>query len=238
MKIILLGYGKMGKSIEHLVSQDNTSEIIDIFDSKRMTEITSEKLSKADIIIDFTRPEVAASLLLMCAESGTPTISGTTGWLEDYKKVCKAFVDNDNAFLYASNFSIGMNIFFQINQTLAKIMNQYNYDCQIEEIHHTQKLDAPSGTAISIAEQIIVQNDKYKSWHLSPDQKPKSLNIEAIREGNIKGIHTVKYTSALDKIEFRHEATDRKAFSQGALVAAKWLVNKKGIFDMGDVIGN
>jgi len=187
------------------------------------------------MVIEVSGPKTARQNLLRCAELGLTTVCGSTGWLEDWNQVVSAFKTNNTSFLYASNFSIGMNVFFEINKLLAKQLPAAEYRIKIEETHHTQKLDAPSGTAISLANQIIDNNPNYDKWELASSAE-KTLNIEAHRLEDVKGTHTISFESRLDKITIEHEAFSRDAFAEGAINAIKWLENKNGIFGMEDVL--
>jgi len=230
MNIGLLGYGKMGKTIEKLATErqhvivlrvDQPSDTID-FD-------------KVDVAIDFSLPNAAVSNIKSAIDAGVPVISGTTGWLDKYSEVVDYCQLKNGSFLYASNFSLGVNIFFEINRTLAKLMGGLkDYRITMEEIHHTQKLDAPSGTAISLAEQII-ENTDYDAWKLD-EQVDNSIPITAKRIENTPGTHTVTYKSQVDTLQISHEAHSRDGFALGAIIAAEWIQNKKGVFDMKDVL--
>ncbi|MCO4821930.1 MAG: 4-hydroxy-tetrahydrodipicolinate reductase [Flavobacteriaceae bacterium] len=231
MKIALLGYGKMGKAIEQIAIKRGHIVII-----KTSKEAKSIDISQADVAIDFSAPDIAVSNISNGLKHGVPVISGTTGWLKDYDGITNLCKERDGAFIYASNFSLGVNLFFELNKTLAKMMaNLQQYNVSIEEIHHIQKLDAPSGTAISIAEGII-ENSQYKQWNLSNIQDDKSILIEAKRIDKTPGTHTVNYTSGVDEISIIHTAHNREGFALGAIVAAEWIIGKTGIFTMNDVL--
>jgi 4-hydroxy-tetrahydrodipicolinate reductase len=230
MKIALSGYGKMGKTIEK-IAQDRGHEIVLII----AHNIEGQDLKKADIVIDFSVPDAAFKNITTCFENQVPVVSGTTGWLKDYDKAVKICDEEDSAFIYASNFSIGVNLFFELNQKLAKMMNDLkDYSVEIEEIHHTQKLDAPSGTAISLAQQIVANTSK-QGWKLE-EADENEIPIRALREENVPGTHTVSYRSTVDSIEIKHTAFSREGFALGAVIAAEWLLGKKGIYGMKDVI--
>lgn len=230
MKIALLGYGKMGKTIEAIALKRGHEIIL-------KTHSTLEQdLSNADIAIDFSVPTAAFKNISNALNSNVPVISGTTGWLEKYDDAITLCNKNKGAFIYASNFSLGVNIFFELNKTLAKMMaNLENYDISLEEIHHTQKLDAPSGTAISLANDIIENNDNYNKWALESN-KNKALPIVAKRVKNVPGTHTIEYKSDIDTIEIKHTAHSREGFALGAVVAAEWLIGKTGVYTMKDVL--
>jgi len=230
MKIALLGYGKMGKTIEKIAIQRGHEVVLKIDEN-----IESYDLSMADIAIDFSIPQAAFNNITTCFKNQLPVICGTTGWLENYDKAVESCEQENSAFLYASNFSIGVNLFFGLNEKLAKMMSAFsNYSVEIEEIHHTQKLDAPSGTAISLAQQIITNSSK-KSWQLNKAGE-NEIPIYAKRIENVPGTHTVSYKSEIDSIEIKHTAYSREGFALGAIIAAEWLKDKKGVYNMKDVI--
>ncbi len=232
MKIALLGYGKMGKTIERLAMERGHSI------SHKITEgIENINLSEADVAIDFSIPKAAFNNIKTCIKNQLPVVSGTTGWLENYDQAVKLCEAENSAFLYASNFSIGVNLFFNLNEKLAKIMDPFqNYSVEIEEIHHIQKLDAPSGTAISLAQQIIA-NSRKTGWQLDHAEE-NEIPITAKREENVPGTHTVSYNSDIDSIEIKHTAHSREGFALGAIIAAEWIRDKKGVFSMRDVLHN
>jgi 4-hydroxy-tetrahydrodipicolinate reductase len=230
MKIALFGYGKMGKIIENLAIK-NGDEIVFVKTSK----IHRGTLEEAAVAVDFSTPNTAFENIKVCLEKGIPVISGTTGWLEKYEEICAICQKNKGAFLYGSNFSVGVNIFFKINAYAAKLIGKHkNYNVRIQEIHHTQKLDAPSGTAITLAQQIIPFSVK-KDWVLNKTE-PSKITIDAIRKEDVKGTHKIIYESDQDSILLEHKANTREGFAQGALLAASWIIGKKGIFTMEDVL--
>ncbi|MDC1012618.1 4-hydroxy-tetrahydrodipicolinate reductase [Flavobacteriaceae bacterium] len=231
MKIALLGYGRMGKTIASYAQQRN-HKIVYILDKEQ----EEGSLSEADVAINFSVPEAAVSNIKAALEQKIPVVSGTTGWLEKYEEVVTFCKTQQSAFLYASNFSIGVNLFFKINQFVAQLMHPHQsaYQTEIQEIHHIHKLDAPSGTAITIAEGIIKETD-YTGWELDKASQG-TLPIEALREGEVPGTHTVHYRSEIDKISIKHEAYKRDGFALGAVIAAEWLAGKEGIFSMDDVL--
>lgn len=231
MKIALVGYGKMGKIIDE-ISQSRGHEVV-----ARLKETPNrESLKDADVAIEFSNPEAAFENIKVCLENKIPVICGTTGWLDKKPEIERIAVEQNSAFLYGSNFSLGVNLFFAINEKLAKLMNNVDeYQCQLEEIHHIHKKDAPSGTAISIAEGII-ENSKYEAWKLD-ETKDKELGIFAIREDEVPGTHSVFYRSEVDEIEIKHTAFNRNGFALGAVIAAEWIVGKQGVFSMKDVLG-
>lgn len=231
MKIALLGYGKMGKVIERIALERGHEIVL-----RKSGQDTFDGLENADVAIEFSIPDAAVENITECFNRNVPVISGTTGWLEHYPKVTKLCEEKSGAFIYGSNFSLGVNIFFQLNEYLAKMMSKLTqYKVSMEEIHHLQKLDAPSGTAISLAKDII-ENSDYSSWALE-NAKADELLIEAKREEGVPGTHTVFYNSEIDSIEIKHTAHSRKGFAFGAVVAAEWLFGKKGIYTMKDVLG-
>lgn len=231
MNIALFGYGKMGKMIEQM-ALDRGHAIV----AKVDIETTNIDFSKMDVAIDFSMPDAAFSNISGCIENNVPVISGTTGWLNNYDKVLARCEAKNGAFIYASNFSLGVNVFFELNAYLGRMMKNLNqYKVSMEEIHHTQKLDAPSGTAITLAEGII-ENTEYEGWKLDSASNNKVL-ITSKREGIVPGTHTVAYDSKVDTIEIKHTAHNREGFALGAVIAAEWLVGKTGVFTMKDVLG-
>ena len=231
MKVGLIGYGKMGKAIEEIIVERGHEVVLKISHTP-----TPEELKDVDVAIEFSRPEYAYDNLKVLLESNIPTICGTTGWLDKQEEINNLTKANNTAFLYASNFSLGVNLFFELNQQLARMMNKYRaeYNINLEEIHHTQKLDAPSGTAITIAEGII-DNTSYNNWSMD-EQGEAIIPIEAKRIENVPGTHIVQYTSDVDTIEISHTAHSRKGFALGAVIASEWIADKKGVFSMKDVL--
>ncbi|OWP83645.1 4-hydroxy-tetrahydrodipicolinate reductase [Flavobacterium davisii] len=230
MKIALLGYGKMGKVIEKIALERGHDIIL-----KKSSQNSFDGLEKADVAIDFSVPTSAVTNITTCFEKNIPVVSGTTGWLEQYQTMVDLCTKKEGAFIYGSNFSLGVNIFFELNSYLAKMMaNLEQYHVSMEEIHHTQKLDTPSGTAITLAEGII-QNSKYDNWTMNPPTNTE-IHIEAKRIENIPGTHSIFYDSKVDQIEIKHTAHNREGFALGSIIAAEWLVNKKGVFTMKDVL--
>ncbi|WP_019668556.1 4-hydroxy-tetrahydrodipicolinate reductase [Eudoraea adriatica] len=230
MNIGLFGYGKMGKMIEKIAIQRNHTIVAKVdVDSKEID------YTKMDIAIDFSSPEAAYNNIKGCLEHNIPVISGTTGWLNDYEKIISFCKNKNGAFIYASNFSLGVNLFFQLNRYLAKMMrNLPQYKASIEETHHLQKLDAPSGTAISLAEDII-DNSAYEGWLLGKSQD-QNIPITSKRIADEYGTHVVSYENEIDEIVIKHKAYNREGFALGAIVAAEWLIGKKGVFTMKDVL--
>ncbi len=236
MKIAIVGYGKMGKQIEHLALKQKR-EIVAIIDNEQDWKDQALSLSMADAAIEFSTPGTAFQNISRCLESGTPVVSGTTGWLEQYDEICQLCKRHDGAFLFASNFSLGMNIFFHLNKKLAEIMDRYDeYDVRIEETHHKQKIDKPSGTAIQLAEDILKINKRKNSWINKQSKEPENLGIISARQGNITGIHKVQYNSDFDELEIHHAAKNRQGFAHGALMATEWIKDKKGVFTFNDIL--
>ncbi|WP_299385703.1 4-hydroxy-tetrahydrodipicolinate reductase [uncultured Lacinutrix sp.] len=230
MKIALLGYGRMGKTIEAIALSRGHEIVI------KTSETVTNDITKADIAIDFSVPSAAFGNISNCINNNIPVISGTTGWLEDYNKIIDLCKQKNGAFIYASNFSLGVNIFFELNKTLAKMMSALkDYNVGLEEIHHTQKLDAPSGTAISLAEDIVENHNQFNSWELDGNEE-NVLPITAKRIENVPGTHNITYTSEVDTIKIEHIAHSRQGFALGAVVAAEWLVGKTGVYTMKDVL--
>lgn len=230
MKIALLGYGKMGKVIEDIAIERGHQIVI------KTSDESGYDITQADVAIDFSVPKAAFFNIAKCLKHGVPIISGTTGWLDKYDDAVTICKENNGAFIYASNFSLGVNIFFELNKNLAKMMsNLKQYDVSIEEVHHTQKLDAPSGTAISLAEGIISEHSEYQEWLLN-DVKEQTIPISAKRINNVPGTHIIEYKSKSDSINISHTAHSRQGFALGAVVAAEWILDKKGIFTMKDVL--
>jgi 4-hydroxy-tetrahydrodipicolinate reductase len=229
MKIALLGYGKMGKTIEKIALSRGHHIVI------KADIDTKYDITEADVAIDFSIPEAAFNNISNCIENNVPVISGTTGWLQNYESAVALCEEKNGAFIYASNYSLGVNIFFELNKTLAKMMRNLNqYQVGIEEIHHTQKLDAPSGTAITLANGIIEQTN-YQKWTLD-SPKVNEIGIIAKRIENVPGTHEITYTSDVDTIAIKHTAHSREGFALGAVVAAEWIIGKKGVFSMNDVL--
>ena len=230
MKIALLGYGKMGQVIERIALERGHEIVL-----KKDENNTFDGLSTADVAIDFSVPTAAVPNISSCFHANVPVISGTTGWLEHYDEMVALCTTKNGGFISSSNFSLGVNIFFELNEYLAKIMSKFDsYKVEMEEIHHTQKLDAPSGTAISLAKGVI-ENSSYTNWTL---EKPEAdqIHIEAKRIGTVPGTHTVTYNSVVDAIEIKHTAHNREGFALGAVIAAEWIIGKQGVFTMKDVL--
>ena len=232
MKIALLGYGRMGQEIEKIAISRGHEIVL----KADINGFTDEDIKQADVAIDFSVPESAVSNIKKSIKNNVPVVVGTTGWLDQYDNIVEYCKENNGGFIYASNFSLGVNIFFELNKKLAKMLSGHDqYSVEMEEIHHTKKLDAPSGTAITLAEGII-ENSKFTGWKLDSAEE-NEIPITAKRIGNTPGTHTVKYTSDIDDIEIKHTAHNRKGFALGAVVAAEWLNGKEGIYTMKDVLG-
>lgn len=236
MKIALIGYGKMGKIIEQ-IALDRGHEIVLKIDISNQDELTVPNLQKADVAIEFTIPSSAIANYKLCFEAGIPVVSGTTGWLENKDEVLAEMKAKDGTFFYASNFSLGVNLFFALNKKLAKLMTgREGYDVSMVEVHHTQKLDAPSGTAITLAEELIENYPAKTSWTMEHPQSPEQMHIGALREGKVPGIHRIKYESDVDHILIEHSAKSRHGFAFGAVLAAEYSVGKKGLLSMNDLL--
>ncbi len=236
MKVCLIGHGKMGLAIERLLPTRG-HEVIAVI-GKQSTESLEEALSRSDIAIEFTKPDVAFHHLSSCIKLGIPVVCGTTGWLDKWDELEDFCQKHNGALVYASNFSIGVQIFFSLNRRLAAMMAGHtDYSCSVEEIHHIHKLDAPSGTALSLAKDIINRHPSYTEWKPGTKQEEGSLPISSIREDEVIGTHFVQYRSVIDEIVIKHQAFSRDGFALGAIVAAEWLLHKKGIYTMADVLG-
>src|SRR5690606_15398648 len=231
MKIALLGYGKMGQAIDTIATERGHEIVL-----KKSIGDSFDGLEKADVAIDFSAPDSAVNHISECLNRNIPIVSGTTGWLDEYDQMVKLCREKEGSFIYASNFSLGVNLFFLLNERLAEMMSNFpEYKVEMEEIHHIQKLDAPSGTAISLANQII-DKSSYTSWQLGQTQG-QTIGIEAKRIENVPGTHSVFYKSAIDEIEIKHTAHSRQGFALGAVMASEWIIGRKGIFTMKDVLG-
>ena len=237
MNIALIGYGKMGKTIEEIALQRGHHIVLTI-DVNTLDNFTNENLQQADVAIEFTGPHSAVSNLTQCLEAGIRVVCGSTGWLQQWDEIKKLCTDKNGSLLYASNFSVGVNLFFELNKHLARLMNSHQeYEVSIEEIHHTEKKDAPSGTAITLAEHVLENNQHKKSWVNQPGNTAEELSIISKRIDPAPGTHIIKYSSAIDDIEIIHTAHTRKGFATGAVLAAEFIQNKKGIFTMKEVLG-
>ncbi|MDA9359438.1 4-hydroxy-tetrahydrodipicolinate reductase [Flavobacteriaceae bacterium] len=231
MKIALLGYGRMGKAIEQIANERGHTIVAKIDKNENQG-----KLSEAEVAINFSIPDAAVANIKAAMEKQIPVVCGTTGWLEQLKEVEDFCLQNKTAFLYASNFSVGVNLFFKLNEVLAKLMHPHkNYSAAMKEIHHIHKLDAPSGTAITLAEGIFDQS-KYTDWSIDDTKGDITLPIAVERTGEVPGTHSIEYKSSVDSISIQHEAHSRQGFALGAVIAAEWIQDKKGVFTMNDVL--
>ncbi|HEX7902989.1 MAG TPA: 4-hydroxy-tetrahydrodipicolinate reductase [Chitinophagaceae bacterium] len=237
MNIALIGYGKMGKAIEEIALQRGHKIVLKI-DENNLADFTQQNIIKADVAIEFTSPHTALGNIQKTIEFGVPLVCGSTGWTEQLEDLNKWITDKSGTFLYASNFSVGVNIFFEVNKKLAALMAPHkDYEVILEETHHTQKKDAPSGTAITLAEQILKELIRKKQWVNDLSDHPEDLEIISQREDPAPGTHSVKYSSAVDTIEIIHTAHTRMGFALGAVLAAEFIQDKKGIFSMKEVLG-
>jgi len=231
MKIALLGYGRMGKAIEQIANERGHTIVAKIDKNENQG-----KLSEAEVAINFSIPDAAVANIKAAMEKQIPVVCGTTGWLEQLKEVEDFCLQNKTAFLYASNFSVGVNLFFKLNEVLAKLMYPHkSYSAAMKEIHHIHKLDAPSGTAITLAEGIFDQS-KYTDWSIDDTKGDSTLPIAVERTGEVPGTHSIEYKSSVDSISIQHEAHSRQGFALGAVIAAEWIQDKKGVFTMNDVL--
>ncbi len=242
MKIALLGYGKMGKTIEKIALERGHSIVLKL-DKDNLATVTDADLKLADVAIEFSTPDTAVTNTQRCFNCGVPVVVGTTGWIDRMEEVKKLCHEKKGGFFYASNFSIGVNLFFRLNEKLAEMMKPYSeYKTTMEEIHHIHKLDSPSGTAISLAKGILSKNDSLKNYKDYPGEFPNifpinELPIHSKRIGEVPGTHTINYTSAVDKISITHEAFNREGFASGAVLAAEFMLGKIGCFGMSELIG-
>lgn len=236
MKIALIGYGKMGKIIER-VCLERGHEIVSIIDINNISDFNSEAFKSAEVAIEFTAPQVALQNIRSAFAAGVAVVSGTTGWTEELPTLKKEMDANGNTLFWSSNFSLGVNIFMKVNQYLATIMNKFdNYNVEMTEVHHTQKLDAPSGTAITLAEGILENIDRKTNWSKEQENSNSDLAIKSIREGLVPGIHTIRYESDVDSIEITHDAKSREGFALGSVIAAEFTAGKKGLLGMNDLL--
>jgi len=236
MKLALIGYGKMGHEIEQIALLRG-HELVLIIDQRNQQDLNETNLKKADVAIEFSNPESAVENYRKCFESGIPVVSGTTGWLEQMPGVIAECEHQHSGFFYASNFSLGVNLFFELNRKLARMMKgMTEYQVQITEIHHVHKLDAPSGTAITLAEGIIDENPMFSSWGDETGNQTGQIPIHSVREGEVPGTHQISYDSAVDTLTIQHEAKSRKGFALGAVLAAEFMIGKTGIYSMHDLL--
>lgn len=237
MKIALLGYGKMGKTIERIALERGHTVVLKI-NIDNTQDLTADNLRQADVAIEFSGPEAAFDNIMFCLQQGVPVVSGSTGWLQKLPEVHRQLAQHPCGFLYASNFSLGVNLFFALNETLARLMAPYPaYTASLTEVHHTAKLDAPSGTAITLAEQMLVHLPRLTQWTNTPATQSDQLFIESKRIDPAPGTHTIRYQSAIDTITIEHEAHSRDGFALGAVVAAEYLQGKQGVYSMREVLG-
>lgn len=237
MNIALIGYGKMGHTIEK-IAKDRGHAIAAIVDEKTETSLADLKPEQIDVAIEFTQPISAFDNLHKCISVGIPVISGTTGWLDRYDELKDYATQQEGTLLYSSNFSLGVNLFFKINEYVAQLMSQYSgYGIEMEEVHHTQKKDAPSGTAITLAEGIINNHERFSNWENQKSDKPEALSIISKRIDEVPGTHSISYGSPEDEIKIIHTAHSRQGFALGAVLVAEWIHDKKGVFTMDDFLG-
>ena len=236
MKIALIGYGKMGKTIER-IAKERGHEIVSVIDIDNLDDFDSESFKSADVAIEFTAPHVAQENLRRAFASGVPVVCGTTGWINNMSELKKEIQEQGNTLFWSSNFSVGMNIFMLMNNYLARLMNRFpDYTVEMTEVHHTQKLDAPSGTAITLAEGMLENLDRKTSWVKETASAPGELVIKSIREGQVPGIHTIVYESDVDVISITHDAKNREGLALGAVLAAEFTAGKKGFLGMKDML--
>lgn len=235
MRVGLVGYGKMGQAIESILIDrgHEISKIITIDNPEAIKEINSEN---TDVVIEFTTPQSAFANIMSCLKHSVPVVSGSTGWLDHYNEVVEYSQSYQVGFFYASNYSLGVNIFFKLNEQLAKMMNGREYNSAMVEIHHTQKVDAPSGTAITLAEGLIENNKNKTTWVNQPTNRPEELEILSERVDNVPGTHDITYTSEVDTIKISHVAHSRQGFAQGAVLAAEYMIGKSGVHSMKDLL--
>ena len=237
MRILLLGYGKMGKTIER-IALERGHTIVGKIDIQNRLEMDVLKPADVDVAIEFSAPEAAYHNITYCLKKGWPVVSGTTGWLEHRAEIEDLCLEQNGAFFYASNYSIGVNLFFRLNRQLARLMNGQGYRKSMTEIHHIHKLDAPSGTAITLAEGIAAEMEDVQGWKLAPNDEEGFIQIKSERMGEVPGTHIVRYESEVDTIEISHTAHNRAGFALGAVVSAEWLPGRTGVFGMNDLLKN
>ncbi len=236
MNIAIIGYGKMGKEIEKLARERNHNVVLRV-DENNIKSLIKNDFGNVDVAIEFSMPESAFSNINLCFDNNIPVVSGTTGWLEKFDDVLERCKNENNTFFYASNYSIGVNLFFKLNKHLAKIMDNFtDYNVRVEETHHTQKLDAPSGTAITLAEGLIENIERKNNWEKEQENSDNTIAVKSFREGNVPGNHKVIYDSSFDKITIEHDAKSRKGFALGAILAAEFIISKKGYYSMDDLL--
>ena len=235
MNIALFGYGKMGKEIEQIALQRNHTIVLKI-NRSNINDITVQRLKKADVAIEFSTPDTVIENIYKCFDANLPIIAGTTGWYNKFDEIKNACLKNSQSLFYATNFSLGVNLFFKMNEQIAKMMNSFSdYEVAMQEIHHIHKLDKPSGTAITTAERVLANYDKKSKWSIE-NNADKNLFIDVVRTNEVPGTHTVSYTSAVDEISITHKAFNRKGFALGAVLAAEFIQHKKGVYTMNDLL--
>lgn len=237
MNIALVGYGRMGHEIETIaVKRNHVLKLI--IDINNESDLNAKNLAGIDVAIEFTSPEAAYKNITKCLEKRIPVVSGTTGWLKDYSRAAEICLKNNTSFIHSSNFSVGVNLLFRLNSELAKQMEEYDdYSVTIKEIHHIKKLDAPSGTAITLSDGILKNHSGYKGWCFESDRKKDLIPISSVREGMVPGTHTVVWDSGIDTISLKHIAKNRSGLAMGAVIAAEYISTRRGIFTMNDVLG-
>jgi 4-hydroxy-tetrahydrodipicolinate reductase len=236
MNIAIFGYGRMGKEIEKLALERNHNVILRI-DENNIKSINKDSFSNVDVVVEFSTPENAFNNINLCLDNNIPVVSGTTGWLNKFDNILNRCKTEDKTFFYASNYSVGVNILFKLNNYLAQIMDNFpDYNVEIDETHHIQKIDAPSGTAITLAEGIIDNNKRIKNWEKENTNSESSMPIKSFREGSVPGNHKIIYESSFDKITIEHDAKSRKGFALGAILAAEFIIGKKGYYTMNDLL--
>jgi 4-hydroxy-tetrahydrodipicolinate reductase len=237
MNIALIGYGRMGHEIESMAIARGHS-ILKIIDVDNAADLNPVNFKEVEAVIEFSTPDSAFGNIVKCLEMKKPIVSGTTGWLKNFELASEICIKNSTSFIHSSNFSVGVNILFRLNSELAKMMEQHkDYLPLIEEIHHTKKLDAPSGTAISLAGGIKEKQKNYEGWCFEKDKTKNCIPVRSLREGSVTGTHTVTWNSEIDSVSLKHEAKNRKGFAYGAVLAAEFIYNRKGVFTMNDVLG-
>ncbi len=236
MKVALIGYGKMGRAIEQIIEKETTHQVVLKIDSRNAHLISPQYLQQADVAIEFTRPQSAIYNIQQCFAANIPVVCGTTGWANDLEMLKQQCIEQNQAFLWASNFSVGVHIFGEITRLLAKLMaNRHEYDLLVKEIHHLEKLDAPSGTAISLAKLIMQADAQKTSWVNQLSSQTNEISIVSERLDEVKGTHIITYTSEVDTIAITHTAHSREGFAKGAIMAAEWIIGKKGVFELKDL---
>jgi 4-hydroxy-tetrahydrodipicolinate reductase len=235
MKIALFGYGKMGKEIEQIALQRNHTVVLKI-DKENINDITDLQLKQADVAIEFSTPDTVIENIYKCFTAGLPIVAGTTGWYDKFDEIKHICLKSGQSLFYATNFSLGVNLFFKMNEQLAEMMNNFpDYEVSIQEIHHKHKLDKPSGTAITTAQKIVAHHSQKKQWSID-NKLGKNLFIDVLREDEVPGTHTVFYKSSVDEISITHKAFNRKGFALGAVLAAEFIQNRKGVYTMSDLL--